>query len=127
MYLMNIELTKLGYTEKWIRFSFLDKKTLEKQLINFENGDDPNTEHFRYQSFINWLATKEELTDLEIQNFIELALEDEDQVMTGSAVVQLLRHPKITDNQFKFIAEKLSIFGLWTMKVIERERLKRKL
>ncbi|WP_420571726.1 hypothetical protein [Kordia sp.] len=123
---MHTELTKLGYTEKWIRFGLLDQDILTKQIISFQNGDDSNTEHFRYQTFINWLETKADVNDVEIQNFVELAVEDKDQLMAGSAIVQLLRHPEITDNQFKFISEKLSTFGSWTKKVIEREQLKRK-
>jgi hypothetical protein len=122
-----MELKDLGYTDKWIRYGLLNKEILNDQFLEFQKGEDQNTEHYRYGTFLNWLRGKENLTNQEIENFIELALEDEDELMAGSAVKELFTSPQITANQFDLVKQRLPKIGAWTTKLISREVLKKKI
>lgn len=120
-----MELNALGYTDKWIKYGLLNKTILKTQFEKFQKGDDKNTEHYRYEAFLSWLREKESLTDQEIKNYLELALEDSDKSMAGSAAKELFTSPKIIGSQFDFIKKQLPKFGSWTNKLIKREELKR--
>jgi len=115
----------LGYSEKWIRFGLLDETSLQKQMEIFRNSADKNTEHYRYGSFLYWLRNKKVLTNSEISNYVELAKEDSNELMAGSAVKELLLAPQLTDEQFEYVKPLIPAFGEWTIKLIERETLKR--
>ncbi len=121
-----MEIEELGYNHKWIEYGLLTKEILDYQLAEFQKGEDRNTEHYRYGTFRTWLRTKNHFTNREIEQFIELALNDPDQLMAGAAVKDLFTHPNISDEQFDLIKKELSKFGDWTLKLIQREELKRK-
>ena len=118
---------KLGYTKKWTEYNFLDEEILSKQIAEFEKGDGQNTEHYRYTSFHNWLEGKKKLTNQEVNNYIELAKDDTNDRMSGSAIKDLFVSSKISNHQFEMIKTKLPGFGAWTKKLITREVLIRRL
>ena len=122
-----MKLQDLGYSEKWVKYGLLDEYSLRLQCSEFLINEDQNTEHYRYRTFLNWLRSKSELEDYEIANYIELALEDPDVSMAGSAMKELFTAPQITDKQYEVIRLQLPKFGQWTEKLISRETLKRKL
>lgn len=122
-----MDLSKLGYTEKWIARGFLTEEQFRNQLEQFNKGENTNTEHYRYATFKNWLASKTTLTDKQVAQYIKLAREDKDLTMAGSAVKDLYCSPIITNGQFDFIGKKLPHFGSWTRKLIVREVLLRRL
>jgi len=125
--LKKMELTKLGYTEKWIEYGLLDDSILQMQIIEFEKGHDTNTEHYRYGLFIDWLRKKERFTNNEIDNYIELAIDDPNKLMAGSAVKELFKSSKLNSSQFEKIKSILPKFGEWTQKLIQGETLLRRL
>lgn len=124
---MKVEFKGLGYSDKWLEYGFIDERILDHQYAEFRKGNDRNIEHYRYRSFSNWLSKKEKFTDSEIENFIELATEDNDQLMAGSAVKLLFSSPQISGDQFDLIRQKLPAFGDWTTKLIRREVLVRRI
>ncbi len=118
---------KLGYTEKWFDYEFLNEEIMTNQISEFENGGDQNMEHYRYTSFVNWLEKKDVLSNQDVKNYIELAQEDTDARMAGSAIKNLFVSTKISDEQFELIKIKLPQFGEWTQKLITREVLTKRL
>jgi hypothetical protein len=122
-----MKLEDLGYTKKWVDYGLLTEEILADQISEFQEGEDQNLEHYRYGTFKSWLERKGEFTNSEISQFVELALEDSDQLMAGSAVKELFTHPNISDNQFILIKTLLPRFGNWTLKLIQREELKRRI
>ena len=122
-----METLKLGYTELWFDYNFLDEETLLKQITEFEKGDEKNPELFRYVSFQKWLDAKKTFTNEEVNNYIELAQNDSDERTAGSAMTDLFVSPKISDEQFNIIKIKFPEFGEWTEKLITREVLTRRL
>ena len=118
---------KLGYSEKWLEYEFITEAILSNQITVFEKSDDITADQFRFASFQNWLDGKEKLSDKEISNYLELALDDKDKLMAGSAVRDLFVSPKISERQFGIIKGKLPQFGDWTKKLITREVLSKRL
>ena len=121
-----MDILKLGYTKKWIEFNFLTEKTLSKQIVEFEKEEFKNAVPFRYASFKKWLESKQEITNEDVGNYIELAIEDIDDRMSGSAIKDLFVSSKISEEQFEIIKLKLPLFGEWTQKLITREVLLRR-
>ncbi len=95
-------------------------ETLTSQLSEFKKD-----EHYRYAAFLNWVNQKDQFTDVEIEEYIELALNDPNGLMAGSAVKALFICPQISESQFHLIKQKLPKFGDWTNKLIRREDLKK--
>jgi len=122
-----MKLSSLGYTSNWIKFKLLDETLFNEQMEEFKNGNDQSTEQFRYYTFVKWLDSKKEISDQDIDNYLSLAHEDEDQQMAGSAVRVLFTSNIITDEQFNVLKGALANFGDWTKKVIQQEVLKRRL
>lgn len=122
-----MKLSKLGYTKKWIRYEFLTPEMFDKQLNHFIASEEKIAENYRFTSFVNWLDSKEKISDREMENFVELAVEDQNEYMAGSALKELIESPKITDKQFNHLKIQFSTFGDWTKKVILRETLIRRL
>ncbi|MEL6537672.1 MAG: hypothetical protein AAFQ98_19785, partial [Bacteroidota bacterium] len=112
-----MKLEELGYTEKWMEYGLLTEEALAQQYADLQNGVDHNTEHYRYGTFMSWLNQKTEFTDAEIEEFIELAMNDSDQLMAGSAVKVLFTHPGITKYQFSSPGSKLGKSGFYQVKL----------
>lgn len=122
-----MSLAKLGYTEKWIRYKFIDEAIFKKQFDQFKEDSSFDTTKLRYSVFMKWIESKETFTNREVKNFLELARHDEDIQMAGTALKELFLSPKISSDQFEMLVVKLPEFGPWTQKLIRREVLLRKL
>lgn len=122
-----MSLSKLGYTAQWKYAGILTDAKLEEQLEEFEKSEDKDTANYRYASLIDWIKSKKEFTDKDIENFFEITIEEEDQIMGGMAIKELFASPLLTDQQFDTLKQNLPEFGKWTAKVIEREDLNRRL
>lgn len=122
-----MELLTLGYTPNWVSFNFLTEELLTAQLAEFAVDETKNPEHYRYYTFVNWVDSKTKLTAKEIDQFLKLARADEDQLMAGSAVRYLFSSTILSEKQFEGLKPKLTLFGDWTKKLIERESLARKI
>jgi len=122
-----MELEKLGYTEKWLEYGLLDAAAFKAQLKEFSKEKDSTPEQIRFKTFISWLQSKKKITKKEIENYLEIALEDNDALMSGSAVRELFVSPILTEAQFELVMYRLPEFGSWTQKLITRELLKKRL
>lgn len=68
------DLEKLEYTQNWLDFGILSEEFLVKQLAEFEQGEDKNTEHFRYATFSQFIRKHDRFSDLQVQNFIRFIM-----------------------------------------------------
>jgi hypothetical protein len=55
---LNDKLAKIGYTTLWLDYKILTIDYLVEQEQIFDNSDDQNTEHYRYQAFRHYLGSK---------------------------------------------------------------------
>lgn len=117
------DLEKLEYTQNWLDFGILSEEFLVKQLAEFEQGEDKNTEHFRYATFSQFIRKHDRFSDLQVQNFIHLVEQDNDNLMAGSALKGFYQCGKLTPSQFESVEQALCNFGSWAEKVIEQNRI----
>ena len=121
------KLAKLGYTKLWLDYGVLTMERLIAQEQEFNNGNDKNTEHYRYRTFRDYLSSKTKLSDMEFDNFLELTMHDQDPLMAGSAAADLFRMVDLMPFQFQKLCKVIGHFGEWTSKVILRQTLLREL
>ncbi len=121
-----MDLSKLGYSSKWLKYGLLTKEKLDKQLEDFAKADVLNTEHYRYHSFNEWLNSKSKLSDEEVAAYLELAKEDEEPIMAGNALGILFSSTILSRKQFDYIKSRLPEFGTWTKKLILRVTLQKR-
>ncbi len=121
------KLAKLGYTTLWLDYGVLTIDHLAEQEQTFENSDDQNTEHYRYQTFRHYLSSKVKLTNREFDNYLRLTFKDNDSLMAGAAAVDLFNMADLTDIQFEKLCKEIRHFGDWTEKVVTRQTLLRQL
>ena len=121
------KLSKIGYTNLWLDYDVLTIEYLIEQVQIFDNSDDQNTEHFRMNAFRHYLSLKNNLSDIEFDNYIELVVKDNDALMAGTAMADLFNKVNLTDLQFEKLSKAIRHFGEWTEKVITRQTLLRKL
>ena len=120
-------LSKIGYTKSWLDYGVLTIEYLNEQVQAFENSDDKNTEHYRMNAFRHYLSLKNNLSDTEFDNYLELVFKDNDVLMAGTAAADLFNKVNLTDLQFEKLSKSIRHFGDWTEKVITRQTLLRKL
>jgi hypothetical protein len=115
---------QLKYHKKWIEYDFINEPELQNQVTEFEKGEDPYSEHYRYKSFLNFVKKKKEFSDIEIANYIELVELDIDQAMASSALVKLFTSKKLNSSQLEDIGKKLKGYGKWAKKIVEENQIK---
>lgn len=121
-----MDLKKLKYSKEWLEYEFISKEELNNQNLALENGEDKNTEHFRYKSFSDWVNNNNQFTDAQIQQFIHLIELDEDQTMAGAVVADLFTSLKLSEKQREIVRAKLISFGAWAVKFVEKQETKYK-
>ena len=79
---------KLNYHSEWNECPILTDDLLESQIKKYNIGTDTGTEHYRYQSFIQYLQKKDfNKTDFDI--YIKLTDIDDDRSMASSAMFNI--------------------------------------
>ena len=122
-------LSRLGYTSLWLELGLLSESEFEKQLAEFKMSEDKNTEHYRYATFRKYLSTREIFTEQELDNYLKVAFSEQDELMAGSAIVDILRNIDLMDSQFELVCRAIEDFGVGsaTQHFIVRQKLLRKL
>jgi len=116
-------LATLRYSSAWWEWQFVSEEILGRQLEAFQNGNDPNTEHYRYASFRAVLEERNVLDDVCVARYIELARQDEDSGMARAALVDLILWPKLTNEQFEALSQNPMFAAPVFQKLIQRRRL----
>jgi hypothetical protein len=120
-----MKLENLKYSDKWLEFEFISLTEIQNQNIEFDKGEDKNPEHYRYKSFLRWIESKNEFTDIEIEQFVQLVELDEDQLMASAALMDLYKSPRLKKTQLETIESKLITFGNWAAKQIAKIKNRR--
>jgi Fe-S-cluster formation regulator IscX/YfhJ len=75
----------------------------QEELIDL--SEDKNPEHYRYKTLRQFINSKKQLTDEEFENYLKLTLNDPDEILGGSATVDLFNDVDLTDIQFQRLCE----------------------
>jgi len=113
-------LAKLGYSQTWLDSGILTEADLAKQIAELATGEDPNTEHYRYKVFCAFIDKIDNLDNKLLQQILKILKSDNDQAMSSSATIHLLKKHYLTNNQFDIIALHLQTLGDWTEKHIDK-------
>ncbi len=119
------KLSILDYSAQWIEYNILSIEVLEEQLEVFQNGEDKNTEHYRYATFRKYLSEKTTFINWELENYVTLCKNDKNAMMAGSAMIDVLFKIDLSDEQFDYFCSKLRELGDWSEKTIIRHQLMR--
>jgi hypothetical protein len=120
---MNKEnLAILKYDQLWLDYNVLTFDILETQVNEFNNGKDENTEHYRYETFKNYLQTQSSLSEDQISHLFDIIKTDSDNSMASSMAIDILKTKTLTESQFNMVADLLKhSFGDNMQKYIDRE------
>lgn len=120
---MNKEkLAILKYNQLWLDYKILTLDILQTQVNEFNNGKDENTEHYRYETFKNYLQTQSSLSEEQISHLFDIIKTDSDNSMASSMAIDILKTKTLTESQFNLVADLLKLsFGNNMQKYIDRE------
>jgi len=120
---------RLKYSDAWFDYGFIDEDNLMEQIEELEQGKDPNTEHYRYKAFLNFIDKHNSFEDEEIENYIKLVEADVDGLMSRNALSKLYTSSKLNLMQLDKVGRKLKSYGPWAEKIVKRmkEKLRSKL
>ncbi len=94
----------LRYDARWLEYGFLDEALLQRQIDYFSTSEDQGTEHYRYAAFQIVLHNHPALDDTEVGQYVELAQADEDQLMAGAALADLIGWAGLSPHQFNALS-----------------------
>lgn len=117
------KLKKLGYSPEWIEFGILTQDVLDKQIDDHLETGHQSTEHYRYGAFRFWLSQQNDFDQRQIESYLHLAKCDPDQMMAGSAIIDLLRDSRLSDDDFCYVVNAINEDGEWITKEIAKARL----
>ncbi len=92
---------ELHYDPRWLDYGLLSEAFWQSQYSIYVASDDKNTEHYRFEAFRTVLRNHEVLDSAALNHYIELAIADTDRTMGDAALGQLLRWPRLTDEQLR--------------------------
>jgi hypothetical protein len=81
---------KLEFTQKWIDLGIISPEKLRGLEAEWHKGEDTNTEHYRWQVFKEYLASKEKFEAETLKELYKLGENDSDKMMGGAMMVEIL-------------------------------------
>jgi hypothetical protein len=109
----------------WLTYGLIDGVFLAEQMEQFRQGDDPNTEHYRYAAFKRILQSHTSLDDTTLTRYVELTRLDPDTTMGQAAFIDLLWWKGLTEAQFTWLEERPAFPTPVTQRVLARVRRQR--
>lgn len=88
----NDEQLPLDYTPDWIALGIVTAENIHRDQHEFEAGDDPHPEHYRWRAFCRFLAAQESLSLPLAQQLYTLGASDAAPSMGSSLMAAVLRH-----------------------------------
>lgn len=85
---------RLGYTPAWYALGVVDDALLARQQVEWDKGEDQNTEHYRYGAFRAFLAAHRPLAPELAAALFELGAMDPDQMMGGAIMADIVQRPE---------------------------------
>jgi len=86
--------TALGFTEDWRSLAIVTPERIEEFAIEFQSGDDPNPEHYRWRAFQQFLRSNRPLTHGQAEALYRLGDRDPEVGMGGAMMATILQLPE---------------------------------
>jgi hypothetical protein len=84
----------LGFTPAWFALGVVDEAVLALHRVEWDRGEDHNTEHYRYGVFRSFLAARRPLPPELAAGLFELGAADPDGSMGGAMMADIARLPE---------------------------------
>jgi hypothetical protein len=81
----------LQFSDEWFRLGLITPARLNELEQEYRNGDDKDTEHYRWRIFNKFLEENESISDEMMRALYELGSNDPDPPMGGSIMADVLR------------------------------------
>lgn len=117
------ELELLEYDPVWMEWGYLSAEELQRQVAEYRLGEDPHTEHYRYDSFRQILAGRKAISEEEMEQYLSLTERDPDIGMAQAARVDLLLWRGLTPEQFERLSHDPRFAAPLFQKLARRRRL----
>lgn len=88
----------LGFTPAWFALGIADDATLAEARTRWDTGADPNTEHYRYYAFRQFLARRRPLDAATALALYELGAADADRGMGSAIMADIVHQPECPDS-----------------------------
>lgn len=123
---MESAIRELHFHPRWFEYQLLPWSFFELQVERYHHGAEAvwrSKEHHRYFAFQTVLASRSELSDVQLEQYIELCQLDEDEAMARSALVNLLSwHGLSKEQQVRLTVHPSFSFSV-AQKIIWRNRM----
>ena len=84
----------LGFTTEWFALAIVNETVLEELRADWDKGEDPNTEHYRWRAFSEFLASHRPVNPDLAMAHCELGAADMDWGMGGAMMVAIVYLPE---------------------------------
>jgi hypothetical protein len=84
----------LGFTPAWYALGIVDQAFLDRARTRWDNGEDYNTEHYRYWAFQEFLKAHRPLSAELATVLYELGAADADEGMGGAIMAAIVYSPE---------------------------------
>lgn len=93
-------LAELHFPTGWFAFGALDAAMVIWQAEEYQRGEDPHREHYRYRAYMGVIVRGGLRTEEDVRRFIELVAMDEDRTMATATLIRLIKWPGLSDALF---------------------------
>lgn len=83
-------LSSLGFNSKWVEIGILTPEVTAELLSEYNKGEDPYPEHYRWRAFQKFVQTNEELPPDVLRSLYILGLNDPDKGMGESIMFAII-------------------------------------
>jgi hypothetical protein len=83
-----------GFTRRWFELGLIPAELLARMRVEWDKGEDDNSEHYRYWAFREFLTAHRPLTPELAAALFDLGAADPDQAMGGSIMADIVRLPE---------------------------------
>ncbi|MDP6636017.1 MAG: hypothetical protein QGG42_14050 [Phycisphaerae bacterium] len=123
---MNKALVRLGYSREWIDSGIISGDLLLQQYNEIQTSDDPNAEHYRHGAFLNYIRSRDALSDEEIDNIFALTdCGPDGEDLRLNRIIELIRSDLLTTEQFGELANRSEVHQPPADKVYTRHEILR--
>ena len=88
----------LGFTKQWFELGMISDHSLAEMEREWESGEDPYSEHYRYRAFSSFMESRPVLPSETLIAIYKLGSEDPDPAMGGSMMKEVLQRKDCPDS-----------------------------
>lgn len=93
--------TILGFSDAWLSLGILTDDELQQFGKEFDTGNDPHTEHYRYRAFVGYMMTRRPINEETALALYELGTTDPDRLMGFAIMICILNLPECPEAIFE--------------------------